>query len=116
MQTNIQKAVLIIASLSLMLGLSLGQNHLQQKRINKLERQVENSPLFQFKSQIFSTPFEIKIDKFNKEEKKCRKRIKKKRCERKHPIHKASGWDNLEIEIEKLEEALEELERDLDAI
>ena len=116
MRTNIQKAVVIIASLSLMLGLSLGQNHLQQKKINQLQKQMDNSPLFQFKSQIFSTPFEIKIDKFDREEKKCRKRIKKKRCERPHPRHKADGWSNLEIELEKLEEALEELEKDLDAI
>lgn len=37
MKSNIEKAVAIIASLSLMLGLSLGYNYQQQQKINQLK-------------------------------------------------------------------------------
>ena len=117
MKTNIEKAVLIIASLSLMLGISLGQHHLQQKRIAKLKDQVEQQPAFYFKSQIFHAPFEIKIDKFNKKERKCKKKMKKKRCDRRdRSDRRFEKEESFESYFEELEEFMEELEEELDAI
>lgn len=55
MKSNIEKAVLLIAGLSLLLGLSLGQIHKQHKQIKALksqsgpsiiELQLKNEPLF----------------------------------------------------------------------
>ena len=116
MKTNIEKAVLIIATLSLMLGVSLGMHHFQQKKIAHLKRQVEEKHVFQFKSEIFSTPFEITIDKFDKKRKRHKRKIRKKRkCKDRNRMESNfRDLEDLEIELKMLENIYDNLDFELD--
>lgn len=54
--SNIKAAVRIIAALSLLLGLSLGQNHLQYSKIKNLEAQRASNLVQEFKFNVEKKP------------------------------------------------------------
>lgn len=120
MKSNTERAVLLIAALSLLLGLSLGQIHQQHKQIQKLETQAQQSS---FKVQIpkeFPTTHRHPVfncqqqnNPYHQHFRQCKDRIIQDRFLRNQPVQ---SLETTLLDLEELSKEMIILEKELEKL